>query len=123
MLFADAFPRDIYRCFKDGYILGSAVDVDRNRGNRLKTAGVTIFGRERQFLTGPVQIALRCHAPVIQGFVVSRKNFYFHLHGTRPLIDPDEAEDTPECRRTILQRYADNIQQHVRAHPGHISKL
>ena len=82
-----------------------------------------IFGKERRFLTGPVQIALRCRASIIQGFVVSRKNFYFHLHGMPPLIDPELAEDNPECIQTILQRYADNIQEHVRTHPDHISKL
>jgi lauroyl/myristoyl acyltransferase len=123
VFFADSFPRDIYRCFQDGYILGSAVDVDRDRGSRLRTAPVTIFGKEKEFLTGPIQIALRCRSPILQGFVISKKNFYFHLVVTPPLKDPRGAKDDPACVQEILQRYADNIQEHVRAHPDHISKL
>lgn len=122
MFFADTYPRDLYRCFAEGRILGSALDVGRNRGAHLRTATVELFGRKREFLTGTLQIALRCGAPIIQGFVVSRKNFYFHLVPKGPLVDPDTATDTPEVLQTAMQRYADNIAEHVQKHPDHLSK-
>jgi len=122
MLFADAFPRDVYRCFQDGFALGSALDVARDRGSHLRTTTVTMFGQPREFLTGPVQIALRCGAPVVQGFVVSRKNFYFHLIIRGPLIDPDAAVDAPAVVNEVMQRYADNIADHLTQNPDHISK-
>jgi lauroyl/myristoyl acyltransferase len=122
MFYADTFPRDLYRCFQEGFILGSALDVSRMRGVHLKTAKVTLFGQEREFLTGTMQIALRCGAPIIQGFVVSRENFYFHLIGTPPLVDPDIEKDTPEILQAAMQKYADNIADHLLKHPDHISK-
>ena len=122
MFYTDTYPRDLYRCFQERYILGSALDVSRARGARLRTAKVRIFGQEREFLTGTMQIALRCGAPIIQGFVVSRKNFYFHLIGTPPLADPDAATDTPETLQAAMQKYADNIAAHLMAYPDHLSK-
>lgn len=122
IFYADTFPRDIYRAFQEGLILGSALDIGRDRGSHLRTATVSMFGQPREFLTGTLQIALRCGAPILQGFVVSKKNFYFHLHVLGPLADPNEVNDTPESLQAIMQRYADNIAAHVREHPCHISK-
>jgi lauroyl/myristoyl acyltransferase len=122
MFFADMYPRDLYRCFRDGFILGSALDVSRHRGQHLRTAKVQMFGREREFLIGPMQIALRCGAPILQAFVVSRKNFYFKVIGRGPLVDPETAVDSPEVIQTAMQQYADNIATHVAQYPDHLSK-
>lgn len=122
MFFADTYPRDLYRCFRDGFILGSALDVGRDRGTHLRTARVSIFSQAREFLTGPLQIALRCRAPILQGFVVSRKNFYFHLLVKEPLVDPDTARDEPAVVQQAMQHYADNIAAHLMQYPDHISK-
>jgi lauroyl/myristoyl acyltransferase len=122
MFFADTYPRDLYRCFGEGRILGSALDVSRNRGAHLRTAPVRLFGKEREFLTGTLQIALRCGAPIVQGFVVSSKNFYFHLIPVGPLVDPATATDTPETVHTAMQAYADNIAAHIQKYPDHLSK-
>jgi len=122
MFFADTYPRDLYRCFRDGFILGSALDVGRDRGARLRTARVSIFNQEREFLTGTLQIALRCQAPILQGFVVSRKNFYFHLVVKEPLVDPETERDEPAIVQQAMQRYADNIAAHLMQYPDHISK-
>ena len=81
-----------------------------------------MFGQEREFLTGTMQIALRCGAPIMQGFVVSRKNFYFRLILKGPLIEPASAQDTPETLQRVMQAYADNIAEHVRSYPCHIAK-
>jgi len=122
MFFADSYPRDLYRCFQDGYILGSALDVARDRGSHLRTATVTLFGQQREFLTGPMQIALRVGAPVIQGFVVSRKNFYFKLIARGPLVEPGTGGDEGEIVQRAMQKYADNIAEHIREYPDHISR-
>ncbi|GMV98158.1 MAG: lysophospholipid acyltransferase family protein [Phycisphaerae bacterium] len=122
MFFADTYPRALYRCFEEGYILGTALDVGRDRGAHLKTATVQMFGEEKRFLTGTMQIALRCGAPILQGFVVSRKNFYFRLIVKEPLVDPDQEADEPAILQQAMQKYADNIAEHVARYPCHISK-
>ncbi len=121
VFYADSYPRDLYRCFRDGCILGSALDVGRDRGAHLRTTKVMMFGQEREFLTGTMHIALRCGAPILQGFVVSAPNFYFHLHPKGPLVDPDTADDGSEVIQRAMQNYADNIAEHLRQHPDHIS--
>ncbi len=122
VFFADTYPRDLYRCFQEGYILATALDVGRDRGAHLRTATVRMFGQEREFLTGTMQIALRCGAPIMQGFVVSRRNFYFRLILLGPLVDPATAQDNAETLQMVMQRYADNIADHIRHYPCHISK-
>jgi lauroyl/myristoyl acyltransferase len=122
MFFADTYPRDLYRCFKDGYVVATALDVGRDRGAHLRTARITMFGQERDFLTGTMHIALRCGSPIVQAFVVSRRNFYFRLVARGPLADPDTACDTEEVVQAAMQRYADNIAEHLQEYPCHISK-
>jgi lauroyl/myristoyl acyltransferase len=122
MFYADTFPRDIYRAFQEGFILGSALDVGRDRGSHLRTATVSMFGQQREFLSGPMHIALRCGAPILQGFVVSRRNFYFRLIVQGPLIDSERAKDDPNAVQETMQCYADNVAEHIRQHPCHLSK-
>lgn len=122
VFFADSFPRDLYRCLDDGYILASAPDVEHGRGAHLRTVPVDIFGQQREFLSGPVRIALRCGSPILQGFVISRRNFYFRLIIKGPLVDPAASHDNVETLTAALQHYADNIEEHVREYPCHISK-
>ena len=125
MLYADSFPRDIYRCFRENRVVGSALDVGRVRGLQLKTCPVQFLGESREFLTGTLQIALRCKATVAQAFVVSRRNFYFRLIVNPPLyVPPDNADgEDPQLLGRIMQRYADGIEGHVRKHPDHLSRI
>jgi lauroyl/myristoyl acyltransferase len=123
VFFADAFPRDLYRCFQANYVLGTALDVHRERGSNLRTATVKVFGRERRFLTGTMHIALRCGAPILQGFLISRKNYYFRLVISEPLIDPLTERDRPDVLAQVMQRYADGVERQMRAYPCHLSKL
>lgn len=122
MFFSDTYPRDLYRCFRDGYILGTALDVGRPRGSHLRTATVNFFGREREFLTGTMQIALRCGAPILQGFVTSHKKFYFHIYVDGPLADPAIESDEDAILQRVMQQYADNIAEHIRQYPCNVSK-
>ncbi len=124
VLYADTFPRDIYRCFQENRVVGSALDVGRIRGQTLKTCPVRIFGEQREFLTGTLQIALRCRATILQAFVVSRPGFYFRLIAQPPLYVPGEnaGRDDPALVAELMQRYADGIEAHVRKHPDHLSR-
>ncbi len=123
ILYADSFPRDIYRCFQENRVLGSALDVSRVRGMQLKTCPVRIFGQTREFLTGTLQVALRCRTTICQAFVVSRPNFYFRLIVNPPLATPEAAADErPEQIAELMQKYADGIQAHIREHPDHLSR-
>lgn len=125
VLYADTFPREIYRCFKDNLVVGTALDVGRVRGYSLKTFPVRIFGEKREFLTGTLQVALRVGATVVQAFVVSRKNFYYRLV-VKPALwipQPGEEGERPELIAELMQRYADGIEAHVREHPDHLSRI
>lgn len=127
VLYADSFPRDIYRCFQENRVVASALDVSRVRGLNLRTCPVRFFGETREFLTGTLQVALRSRATICQGFVVSRKNFYFRLVVNPSLFEPPHAADssleTPERVSELMQRYADGIAEHVRRHPDHLSRV
>ena len=125
MLYADSFPRDIYRCFHENRVVGSALDVSRVRGLTLKTCPVDVFWQTREFLTGTLQVALRCKATICQAFVVSRPNFYFRLVVKPPLHVPQDGQDGENADRirAIMQLYADGIASHVREHPDHISRV
>jgi len=126
MYFADSYPRLIYRHFQNNQMIGSALDVNRSRGGNLKTCPVTIFGEQREFLTGTLQIALRCRAMIAQIFIVSRPNFYFRMI-VKPMFFPDleadEKLDSPERIADLMQMYADGIEAHVREHPDHLSRI
>ncbi len=126
VLYADSFPREIYRCFRDNQVVGSALDVSRVRGLTLKTCPVSIFGETREFLTGTLQVALRCEATVVQAFVVSRRNFYYRLVVNPPIHVPrpgEGAAESPELIASIMQQYADGIAAHVRDYPDHLSRV
>ena len=125
MFFADSFPRTIYRYFQENSLVGSALDVSRVRDQTLKTCRVRIFGESREFLTGTLQIALRCRATIVQLFVVSRPNFYFRLIVHPPLFIPNGTGngDSPRRVAELMQRYADGIEAHVREYPDHLSRI
>ena len=67
-----------------------------------------------------MQIAVRCGAPVLQGFVISRKNFRYVLELHGPLIHPSDA--TPSLD-DAMKAYAANVERHARQHPCHVSKI
>lgn len=123
IIYSGDFAREIYRLFRDNFVLGSALDVTRVRDARLRTVPVQIFGETRHFLTGTLQIALRCKATVMQGFIVSRDDFEYTLELHGPMVDPATATETPELLADVMQRYADNIAEYARAYPDHITRV
>jgi len=84
-----------------------------------------MFGETREFLTGTLQIALRCGSSICQAFVVSRPNFYYRLIVHPPVYVPDDNHigDDPALVERIMQQYADGIAAHIREHPDHLSRI
>ena len=123
VLFSDAYPRDIYRCLKDGYLLGSAMDVSRVRHATQKAEEIEVFGEKRPFLTGPLRVALRCKAPILQAFVLPDPNFGYRLHIVGRLLDPDQVSDESEAVAEAARTYAANVEQYVRQYPSLITRI
>ena len=120
---ATSFPRGIYRHLKSNNIVASLLDADRKRGRQTKTVPVTMFGEARDCLIGPLQIAIRCGATTLQGFVVSRKNFYYQLIVTPPLIDAEDVTDEPQTIENVIQHYADGVERFAREYPDHLMNI
>lgn len=121
--YADGYPRAIYRCFQDNFVVGSAIDVHRRRAEHLKTVEVNVFGRDRLFLTGPLQMALRCGAPILQGLILSEENFHYtlELSDLQPEVEPPHGATDPVAN--AIHIYARNLETYCRRYPCHVSRL
>ena len=117
MLIAGEFVRPVYRLFQSNHVLGSALDAARLRDAHLKTVPITLLGQKREMLTGTLQIAIRCQAVVLQGFIISADDFNYRLELIGPMTDPDSREESPELLTAIMQRYADSIAEYVSRDP------
>ncbi len=122
ILFADSFPREIYRCLAEEYVLASAMDVRRVRGSNQKTEEVSIFGETRSFPSGPLRIAHRCKAPVLQAFVRPEEGFRYRLEIVEMLIDPNEATEEDTAVAEAMRTYATNVEKYVRAAPSLLTR-
>jgi len=123
VLFADSYPREIYRCLQEGYMLGSAMDVGRLRNDSQKTEEVTIFNEKRRFLSGPLHIAIRCGTPVLQAFIVSERDFQYRFDIVETLIDPDEVTNEDEAVGRAMHAYAANVEKYIRSSPTLLSRM
>ena len=123
MFFTDAFPRNIYRWFQGNGLLASALDSDPSSHSQLSRIGVRVFGEDREYLTGTMQIALRCKAAILQAFIVSKPNFHYVMTVTEPLVDPQSGSDSPAVLQEVMQAYASNIEAHALQHPDHMSRI
>lgn len=121
--FADSYPRDIYRCLQDGYVLASAMDVARVRGNPRQIVELTMFGEKRPFLSGPLRVAVRCRVPVIQGFVISEPDFHYRLELVEKLIDPEDSNGQDVDILGALTVYASNIETKIRGMPELLTRI
>lgn len=125
MLFAGDFPREIFRCFQENRLVISALDISRARGRKLKTCEVQFFGQTREFLTGTMQIAMRCGSTVVPTFLVSRPNYYYRIVIEEPLFTPADAgtNGSQPDLAAAMQGYADAIAAHIRDCPDHLSRV
>jgi len=122
LLYTGHFPRPIYRLFKDNFILGSSSDVSKIPDEKMRTIPVKLFGHELEFLLGPLLIAIRCKAAVLQSFTLSSPGFKYRVEFLGPLTDPDSGDESPELLGKVMQQYADNIAEYARRYPDHITK-
>ncbi len=122
-LFADAYPRDIFRCLQDGYMVGSALDASRVRTANQRTQEVTIFGETQRFPSGPLHIAIRCGAPILQALIVPERNFRYRFEFTEMLVDPEQVTDEDAAVADAMRAYAANIERHARERPSLIGRI
>jgi lauroyl/myristoyl acyltransferase len=122
VMYADSFPREIYRCLKDGFVLGSAMDVSRVRDSRQRSHEVIVFGSTQVFLTGPLRIAIRCKTPVLQAFVIPHADFGYELAIVETLYDPGADADEELIVDRAITRYARNLEEYVTAHPALLTR-
>lgn len=120
---ADSYPREIMRALRDGYLLGSAMDVSRTRNERQKTESVVVFGQAREFLTGPLRLALKCDTPVVQAFVLPDSGFRYRLEIVGTILDPKTVADETEAVSQAVRTYAANVETYVRRYPSLISRI
>lgn len=120
---ANSFPRQVYRRLQNNTLVASLIDPDRKRSENAKWTTVTMFGEERELLAGPLQIAFRCGATTLQGFVVSRKNFYYQLIVKPPLVEPGMERDDDVTIQQAAQRYAVQVEKFARKYPYHIMNI
>ncbi len=122
LLYSGGFARQIYRLFRENYALGSSLDVSRVRDGRLTTMPVHIYGEQRNFLSGTLQIALRCGATILQTFMIAHDDFKYEMRLLGPFTDPEHDKESTELLSSILQRYADNIEKHARTYPDQVMR-
>lgn len=123
VFYSDTYPRVIYRCLSEGYVLGSAIDVTRLRHANLRTETVTVFGRQRRLLSGPLRIAIRCGVPVLQAFVVPERDFHYRILFHGPLYDPAQGLPEEEAVRHAMRIYVAHMEAHIRRWPRHITRV
>lgn len=122
VMYADSFPRDIFRCLHEGFVLGSAMDVSRVRDPKQRSHEVRIFGRLQTFLTGPLRIAIRCKTPVLQAFVLPGPDFRYELDIVECLLDPANTQSEDVAVEQAISRYAHNVESYVRASPALLTR-
>ncbi len=129
--FAGTYPRNIYRCLQEGYVLGSAMDVARPHAPNQRMEIVTIFGEQRRFLSGPLRIAIRSKVTVLPGFALPQGNFRYCLVLGEPLWRQppagdrrhNDVEDEEGAVRRVMAAYAAGVEKYVRRHPAHITRI
>lgn len=123
VLYSDSFPREIYRCFKDGLMLGSAMDVSRVRHQNQRAETVTMFGEERQFVSGPLHVALRCGAPMLQAFASSDNSGHYYFDIVHVLLDPRVVANKDQAVHDAMQTYAATIEKRLRESPSLLTRI
>lgn len=124
ILYADSFPREIFRCLQDGYALGSAMDISRVRDPKQKSQEVMMFGKPQVFLTGPLRIALRCKSPILQAFILPGRDFQYRLSFVGDLLDAGESGsfDEEAAITRAIETYASRVESHIRSHPSQMTR-
>lgn len=123
ILYSDSYPRDIYRCLQEGFLLGSAMDVGRVRHPNQKTEEVVVFGERQPFLTGPLRIAVRCRVPILQAFIIPDGQLGYRLDFLDLQSDPNDIVDEETTVAATIRTYAANVERYVRESPWLVSRI
>jgi predicted LPLAT superfamily acyltransferase len=123
MIFADSFPREIFRCYREGCLVGSAMDISRVRSPNQKVEWIEVFGQKRPFLTGPLHIALRSKAPMLRGFVLPEPNFRFRFEIAGLQLHPETVDDSDQAVADALRAYAAAIEETLTQRPSLVSRI
>lgn len=118
---SDSFARSFFRAFRTNKIVAAAMDIWRDRGN-VRTVKVKIFGQEREIMSGMTHIAMKSHAAILVGFILSLPNYNYKIILTPWLTDPDKDAESDAAVAQVMQEYACLIENHVKTYPEHISK-
>lgn len=121
--FSDTFPREIYRWYREGYLIGAAMDLLKVRDPKQKVTWLEVFGERRPFLTGPMRIALRSGAPVLHGWVEPLGGFRYELVVAGRLIDPDQVTDEEAAIDQAVRAYAATLEDTLKRRPSLLSRL
>jgi len=121
--FSDTFPREIYRWYREGYLIGAAMDLLKVRDPKQKVTWLEVFGARRPFLTGPMRIALRSGAPVLHGWVEPLGGFRYELVVAGRLIDPNEVTDEEAAIDQAVRMYAATLENTLKRRPSLLSRL
>ncbi len=116
-----SFARTFFGAFKENRIVAASMDVWRSRGN-VRTVKVRVFGQEKEFMSGMTHIALKSHAVILVGLVISEPGMRYCIKFHPWLTDPDKDEDTPETVQRVMQEYAKIIEEHLTNNPEQVSK-
>lgn len=122
-LFTNSFPREIFRCYQDGCVLGSAMDIARIRDPKQSTETVTFLGEEHHFLTGPMKVAYRCKVPVFQTFIIPEPGFHYRVELPARLIEPEHPKDEAATIREAMQNYTANAETYMKRYPHLVSRI
>lgn len=123
IIYADAYPRDIFRCLQEGYLLASLMDVARKYHPNQRTETVEVFGEQREFLSGPLRVAFRSKVPVVQAFVIPERDFCYRLEFVADLFGDNPGSDEDAAVSTAMLAYAANVERVVRDTPSLLSRL
>ena len=123
MIYSGTFPREIFRCYRAGCIVGSAVDVKQLRNQNQKAEWIEVFGQKRPFLTGPLHIAIRCKAPLLHGFVLPEPGFRFRFLIVGVLLDPETIEDEEREVADALRVYAAQMVKVLKERPSLVTRM
>ncbi|MEK7731350.1 MAG: hypothetical protein AAB363_05790, partial [Planctomycetota bacterium] len=77
----------------------------------------------RPFPSGPLRIAHRCRAPVLQAFVLPENGFRYRLEIVGILIDPDLSTNEDLAVAEAMRTYAMNVERYVRASPSLLTRV
>ena len=114
--------RTFMRWLGDNGLLISAMDIPPGRNVPAKTVRVTIYGENRDFLSGPMRIAAKAGSTALTMLLISRGGFRYELQIGTPLLDPATDENNDARVAEAMQRYADWVENAMRTHPCHLSR-